>query len=952
MPSPLVFEENRGQFPPEMAYVARSSRLTYGFTPGGIAITTPDEAVELNFVSPKPDHVIRGEDQRLGKVNYLKGNDPARWQTNVATYSKLRYQSLYSGIDALFYEKPGRGLEYDLIVAPGADPAQFAIALGGNGGMAIDARGDLVITTASGTEFLLERPIAYQVDTAGRRDAVQAAFEIRGETVGIELGEYDDTRELVIDPTIVYSTVFEPVNFGAEASYGDIAVDGAGSAYVAGWTADPAMPIVGGFDSAMNSWDAFVVKFNADGSDVIYSTYLGGSNQDRARGVVVDTTGAAYVAGITNSADFPTTPGAYDTTLSDTGEVFVMNDAFIAKIAPDGASIQYSTYMGGSFHDAATDLALGPTGDIHVAGGTGSIDFPTLNAFQPYCASPWSDELDCASAGDGFVATLGALGNLKFSSFIGGLGQDGAQAIAVEGSDNVFVAGFTFSSNFPIVGGFQSSNEPAESGDAFVTKIDPDAGAIIYSSYLGGSGRDGPYGIALDPLGGVVVSGSTQSPDFPTTSGAFQGSYASIYDSFVTKVAPDGASLVYSSYLGGSGQELQTGFVAVNPAGEAFVAGTTRSTDFPSPNPPGCDGSWGDAFITRVNNWGNGIIYSQCHGGSGEEYVMDVALDITGNAYVAGITGSLGDFPTTPGAYDTNLDSGGIFVTKFDLSSPPAISGTTTNSVWASVSAYNAITGTLASYQCCNTSEAWELPIQPSSCAEGGGYKILMTPQEGFQSRWYNNKPNWSEADCVDSPQSGVDSVLPPSNLITGYVKDAPTAADIDGAYLYFFNATGSFVGWTKSGAAGPPGRYEKYLQSSESYKVLVKGPATHEDIWYSGAMGYGEASPVTTPATANFSLRPAATLSGSVFQLGSLLPGAYVSAYPSCGCTSPKNAIADSSGNYSIKVPTTASSGYQYRIRAIPPSGQTRWYSDAYSITSADDVAAPSTNINIETPP
>lgn len=950
MASPLIFEQNRGQFSPDLHYAVRSPGLAYGFRPGGVLISTHDDSVELNFVSAKPGHLIRGEDQRLGKVNYFKGNDPARWQTDVATYSKLRYESIYEGIDALFYEKPGRGLEYDLIVAPGADPGQFGISVGGDGGLEIDPSGDLVIRTPEGTELALERPYAYQLDSTGAREVVEAGYEVRGEVVGIELGGYDRARELVIDPVIVYSTVFEPVNFGANARYGDMAVDLAGNAYVAGWTGEPAMPIVGGFDSVMDDWDAFVVKFNADGSDVIYSTYLGGTDEDRANGIEVDATGAAYVVGGTNSADFPTTPDAYDTTLSDTGQVYVPSDVFVTKIAPDGTSITYSTYMGGSDGDGATSVALGPSGDIHLSGRTNSIDLPVLNAFQPYCNFPGDDETGCASTGDGFVATFSSVGDLRFSSFIGGNGPDAAEALTSDGTNKIFATGDTFSTNFPVVGGFQSTKVGSAS-DAFVTKIDPDAGAIVYSSYLGGSGEERGYGIALDPLGSAVISGFTVSPNFPTTPGAFQGTYASPYDVFVTKVAPDGASLIYSSHLGGSGQELNAGFVAVNAAGEAFVAGHTRSADFPSPNPPGCDGLWNDAFITRVNNWGNGIIYSTCHGGSLDEIVMDVALDITGNAYVAGITNSFGDFPTTPGAYDTNLDFGGIFVVKFDLSSPPAISGTTTNSMWASISAYNAITGTLASYQCCNTSESWSVPIQPSSCAEGGGYKVLMTPQEGFQSRWYNDKPNWSEADCVDSPQSGVDSVLPASNLITGYVKDGPTAADINGAYLYFFNSAGSFVGWTKSGIAGP-GRYEKYLQASESYKVLVKGPATHEDIWYSSAMGYAEASAVTTPATANFSLRPAATISGSVFQLGSLLPGAYVSAYPSCGCTSPKNAISGPSGTYSIKVPTTASSGYQYRIRAIPPSGQTRWYSDALSIAVADDVSAPTSNINIETPP
>lgn len=275
-----------------------------------------------------------------------------------------------------------------------------------------------------------------------------------------------------------------------------------------------------------------------------------------------------------------------------------------------------------------------------------------------------------------------------------------------------------------------------------------------------------------------------------------------------------------------------------------------------------------------------------------------------------------------------------------DPCAPAAISGTTANSMWGSVSVYHASAGTLAAYECCNTSETWSVEVPESSCALGGGYKVLVSPMAGHQARWYNDKLNWSEADCVDSPATDLASTLPGSNVISGYVKDAATAADVDGAYVYVYDDSGRFVTWARSGTAGS-GRYEVQVDPSGSYKVLVKGPPSLEDLWHSGAMGFAEASAVIPPATTNFSLRAAATISGVA---GS---SAFVSAYPSCGCASPKNAVADLAGNYAVKVPSTAASGNVYRIRSIPAGGPAAWYASAPTIWGGLDVPAPSTDIN-----
>ncbi|RIK07232.1 MAG: hypothetical protein DCC49_10385 [Acidobacteria bacterium] len=275
-----------------------------------------------------------------------------------------------------------------------------------------------------------------------------------------------------------------------------------------------------------------------------------------------------------------------------------------------------------------------------------------------------------------------------------------------------------------------------------------------------------------------------------------------------------------------------------------------------------------------------------------------------------------------------------------DPCTPPALSGTTVNSMWGSVSVYHAATGDLAAYRCCNTSETWSVEVPESSCALGGGYKVLVSPMEGHQARWYNDKLNWSEADCVDSPSTGLDSTLPASDIITGYVKDAATAADVDGAYVYVYDESGRFVTWARSGRTGP-GRYEVQVAPSGSYKVLVKGPPALEDTWHSGASGFAESSPVVAPATANFSLREAATISGNTSS------SAFVSAYPSCGCKSPANAVANIAGDYSVKVPTTASSGNVYRIRSIPAAGSPVWYFSAPTIWGGLDAASPAADVD-----
>ncbi|RIK11427.1 MAG: hypothetical protein DCC49_00545 [Acidobacteria bacterium] len=979
------FEENIGQAPREAHFVQRSPAATTYLTDKGIVavvVTKTDNTEEsddllaelspgsersesaavmrMEFVGANPAPEVSGLGEKPGKSNYFIGKDGDKWVRGVRNFSKVEYKELYAGIDAIFYDDGSGRLEYDFIVSAGTDPS--VIELGFKDGVAVDLDNQAnLVVTSGGTSFYQYKPFIYQHSDLGEIEEIDGRFQIDGNKVRFGLGEYDRARPVVIDPVMVYSSYLGGTG---EDSGSQITVDALGNAYVTGKTYSLDFPVVGAYQGELAcaiwcTWpdvgsDAFLTKIAPDGSSIIYSTYLGAPDtNEEGSGIGVDSLGRAYVGSGTNSDDFPISNASQPT--KGPGKF----GATITKFSPDGSSLEYSTYFGGvSSGTALRDIRVDGSGATYLGGSAGTGLTTTIGVFQPTCAD------DCASSSDGFVAKLDSGGFPLYASYIGGRCEDPVMALANDDLGNLYIAGRTCSTAFPVVNAFQPAGVYPSRWEGYVAKINPSATALIYSSYLSGSLEDTATGIAVDSAGSAYVVGRTFSADFPVAN-AFEASHQGGRDNFLTKVSPNGSSIVFSTYLGGVNHEGTSPGVVVNSDGYAYVAGSTPAAgipptaDFPIVNPLAAGGSGGGGYITKFNAAGNGLAFSTYLGGY-PNAIAAIAIDGAGDIYVTGATGSP-DFPVTPGVFqplcgacdpDPMLTIGTGFITKITQPEPnPVIEGTTGNSTWGSISVYHAITGTLVGYQCCNATDSWSIEATPSRCDAGGGYKILMLAREGFESRWYNDKANWSEADCVDSPQSGVDSTLMASNQISGYVKDAETAADIDGAYLYFFTSSGKYSGYVKSGTAGQ-GRYQIFLNPSESYKVLVKGPPANEDIWYSSAQGFTEASSLIPPQTANFSLRPAGTIAGWVTQNGSLLPGAFVSAYTSCGCQSPKNSAADGTGRYSIKVVTTASSGYQYRVRAIPPSGQTRWYSEATNIWGADDVAAPTTNVNLETPP
>ncbi len=643
-----------------------------------------NQVVRLRLVGVKPDAEVIGHDELPGKVNYFIGNDPKKWHTNVPTYARVRYHDVYPGVDLEYYGNQGGQLEYDFSVAPGADPSAITFDVGAGlvpargrlqgSPLRIDANGDLVIP-AKGGEVRFNKPVVYQPAASSplvtrHSSLVGGRFVLDAQNrIHFALGSYDHTKLLVIDPVLSYSTYLG--GSGADAGYG-IAVDTAGNAYVTGLTVSTDFPTVNAFQAANASptyGNAFVSKINPSGSALVYSTYLGGSGGapvydgqapegpgSGGQGIAVDAAGNAYIAGITNATDFPTV-NALQATNKASGN-YGGYTGFVAKLNSQGSALIYSTYLGGSTWDEANSIAVDSSGAAYVVGSTDSSDFPT---FQPLQGTNKASEYETA-----FVAKLSPTGSaLLYSTYLGGSTWDGGNAISVDSSGDAYVSGQTKSTDFPTVNPLQASNN-SPYGTAFVAELNPTGSALVYSTYLGGSGATTDYGgvgdealgIAADAAGNAYVTGVTVSTDFPTVNpvqATFNSTTGFLFpvsnrvptpgvpcSAFVAKLSTGGSAFVYSTYLGGSAGNAGYS-IAADSAGNAYVTGSTSSTDFPTANPVQTNTAWG-AFVAKLDPTGSALVYSTQLGGGGEDLGMAVAVDSKGNAYVTGSTE--GGFPT------------------------------------------------------------------------------------------------------------------------------------------------------------------------------------------------------------------------------------------------------------------------------------------------------------------
>jgi hypothetical protein len=642
---PLSFEANRGQAGDAADYLARGPGYTLLLAPTTASFYLTDggksAVLHLQVIGGNADAQPEELNELEGKVNYLIGNDPAQWRQNIPTFRRVRYREVYRGIDLVYYGNQ-RQLEYDFIVAPGAEPGVINLRFEGADKVAVDSAGDLLVTFG-GTTLRQPKPIVYQ-EVGGERRLVEGRYNVNGEgEVGFEIGEYDAARPLIIDPTVIYSTYLGGSSSDLARA---IAVDSSGNAYVTGYTTSTNFPTANAFQTALDGTegafgdrDVFVTKINAAGTAYVYSTYLGGSGGEEARGIAADSSGNAYVAGFTSSTDFPLA-NAIQGTKGATNE-----DAFVTKLNAAGSALVYSTYLGGGeSSEFGEAIAVDSSGNAYVTGSTFSDDFPLVNALQGTFGG---------GSTDAFVTKINAAGTaLVYSTYLGGsgdaaisgVGSETGRGIAADSSGNTYVTGEINSTNFPTANAIQASYGGGGT-DAFVAKINADGSAFVYSTYLGGGDQDSGEGIKADASGNAYIGGFTVSTDFPTAN-PLQGTNGGSQDAFITKINPAGSAFVYSTYLGGAGGEIAFG-IDVNADGEVYAAGSTGSTTtFPVTNALQCARNGGqDIFITKLNAAGSEFVYSTYFGGSGSDDGQGIALDSSNNAYITGSTTST-DFPT------------------------------------------------------------------------------------------------------------------------------------------------------------------------------------------------------------------------------------------------------------------------------------------------------------------
>ena len=707
---PLSFEANSGQTDPRVKFLARGS----GYT---VFLTDRDATLRLNATDHRGEHAksavvkigltganpapqIVPAQLQPGHSNYLIGNQPDRWIRNVPHYAEITYREVYPRID-LVYHGNQRHLEQDFVLAPGADANQIDLKIAGAETLSLNAAGDLVVATGNG-DLLLRHPTAYQ-ELSGKTVAVAASFVPRkSHRVGIQVAAYDRAQPLIIDPVVDYATYLSGSGTDSASS---IAVDSAGNAYITGGTNSTDFPTLGAMKTTLASTkgNAFVTKLNPSGSALVFSTYLGGSGDhgglngsfsDDGAGIAVDAAGNIYVAGTTGSSDFPLM-NPYQATLTGVGAA-----NFVTKLDPTGATVLYSSFLGGNGGEICHGLAVDAIGNMYITGVTSSTTYPITVATAIQTKNNSTDNAYVSR----IDPTIVGIGSLVFSTYLGGSGTVIGDAIAVDSNANAYVTGQVTASSpndFPVKNAFQSTLKGNGTG-IFLSRIDtnPGTASLVYSTVFSGttSASTGPNspniqdvgnGIDVDGNFNAFVAGTAGTPDFPTTPGAFQTTQAPAKatslntTAFVARfdTSKSGAlSLLYSSLLGGSTQEFGAG-IKVDSLGDAFVVGSTASHDFPiiGGAPQVVNNSSGafNVFLSEFNPTGTGLFFSTYLGGQTSDQGSAVALDsnLSPNVFITGTTLS-SNFPTTTGAFQINQKGTGTHLSSFVAKlSPAAVSG-------------------------------------------------------------------------------------------------------------------------------------------------------------------------------------------------------------------------------------------------------------------------------------
>jgi Beta-propeller repeat len=623
-------------------FVARGLRYGFLISAGEASVNADGKTVRLRFEGSKGAR-IEGQDRLRATTNILRGNDRAQWRCGIPNYGRLVTHDVYPGIDVVYYSAGGE-LEYDLVLKPGADPRQIRLRVSGARAR-LDEDGNLV------AGLVHKRPTTWQVAADGTRVAVASRFRKHsGGSFGFELAKYDRSRELVIDPQLTLSIYVSGSNQDIASAIGH---DKYGFIYIGGTTYSTDLPVPGTAFQTANAGaavspvtsDCFVAKIDpnaAPGAQVVYTTYVGGSLNDQLNAMAVDASGTVYLTGWTKSIDFPL-GNAAQSALNGTSDAFVI---WLDPSQANASAIYYGTYLGGAKDDSGNGIAVDARGRILVTGQTNSPDFPTANG--------WLGSL--ISGTNAFVVVIdtaqSGAGTLYYSTYMGGTNWDAGRSIAAGPDGTVWVTGATYSGDYPLAGAAYQSGY-GTGGDAFVTQINPDVAggsSLLYSTYLGGTGTDEANKVFVDASGQVFVTGFTLSTDFPVTAGSAQkqlggGSVnAGAANAFVAVLKPStsvnlASQLVYSTYLGGTGGD--EGYdVTEDPAGNIYVAGLTKSSDFPVTAGALQTALLGGpaGFVVKLNPSKTAADFSSYVASGGNQTAYGVYVDARGIIYLTGFT--------------------------------------------------------------------------------------------------------------------------------------------------------------------------------------------------------------------------------------------------------------------------------------------------------------------------
>ncbi len=640
---PLIFEPNRGQAPAGAEFVARGTGyfLTLDQDGSRILLRKGAKAAEVRtrLVDARPSAEMAGSSLLPGRSFYYRGKDAAKWITDLPNFAQIKVSGAYPGIDVIYYGNQNK-LEYDYVVSPGADPSKIQMAVEGVSHLRITKTGDLALVTPAG-EIIEQKPTAYQT-LGGVRKIVQAKFHVSGRNhVSFDLGEYDRSAQLTIDPVLIYSSFLG----GTDDDYGNsVAADLSGNMYMAGTT----------YSTQTGDADVLARKFSADGTTALYTADFGGSGDDFGNGIAIDANGYAYIGGRTNSGDFPTANAFQN-------QNYGANNAFVVGLDPAG-KVTFSTYLGGSNDDRGYGVAVDTQGSVYLTGYTTSNDFPTnTGAFQR----------TRQGGTDAFVAKFGPDGTAVYSTFLGGGSDDAAYGIAVDNNGNAYVTGETFSNSFPQANApYQHSRHGGQEG--FVTELNNDGSGLIFSTFIGGAGDDVGNGIALDPSGNIYVVGTTTSDsDFSIPNRSFNTGYnGGASDIFVAKYTTSGQSLAWTTFLGSHGTDDGSA-IAVDSRGNVYVAGDTDSDQYPVTRDAfqSSRGGGFDAVLSVLDTNGQNLTYSTFYGGRGDDSASSVAVDPFNQVYLTGSTAS-GDLFVNSGAYQNSPGGGNsdAFLAKLSVS--------------------------------------------------------------------------------------------------------------------------------------------------------------------------------------------------------------------------------------------------------------------------------------------